>query len=77
MPTPHVLRKTWNSVAIEARIPPEDREALMNHDKRGVNVRHYGFPRNWDMLRGSAQTVERRLLDQLEAKQRSRRRRMN
>jgi integrase len=75
MPTPHVLRKTWNSVAIEARIPPEDREALMNHDKRGVNVRHYGFPRNWDLLRESAQAVERRLLDQLEGKKPPRRRR--
>lgn len=62
LPGPHTLRKTWNSVAIEARVPSEDREALMNHEGRGVNVRHYGFPRNWDGLRESARAVEQRLL---------------
>jgi integrase len=63
MPGPHILRKTWNSVAIEARIPSEDREALMNHEGRGVNAKHYGFPRNWDALRASARIVEKRLLE--------------
>ncbi|MDQ3339070.1 MAG: hypothetical protein M4D80_28250 [Myxococcota bacterium] len=72
---PHVLRKTWNSVAIEARIPAEDREALMNHEGRGVNIRHYGFPRNWDGLRDSACAVERALLDRIKGKKSSRRRR--
>jgi integrase len=72
---PHVLRKTWNSVAIETRIPAEDREALMNHEGRGVNLRHYGFPRNWDALRDSARAVERALLDQIEGKKSSPRRR--
>lgn len=67
LPGPHVLRKTWNSVALElrSRVPAEEREALMNHEGRGVNVRHYGFPRNWDALRESACAVERALLDQI------------
>ena len=75
LPGPHKLRKTWNSVAIEVRIPSEDREALMNHEGRGVNAKHYGFPRNWDALRDSAHAVERGLLDRIEGKSKAKRRR--
>jgi integrase len=65
---PHALRRTWNSVAIEARIPPDDREALMNHEDKGVNLKHYGQPRSWDGLRESARAVEQRLLGLLSGK---------
>lgn len=64
---PHALRKTWNSVAIEERVSKEDREALMNHEGLGVNVRHYGFPRSWDGLRAAAEQVEAGLWKRIKA----------
>lgn len=50
LPGMHPLRKTFNSVAIEIGVSKEHREALMNHEGQGVNVKHYGFPQNWDHL---------------------------
>jgi integrase len=58
VPGVQACRKTWNSVAIEVGIPREARESLMNHEGRGVNVKSYGFPQNWDYLRGCADQVE-------------------
>lgn len=58
LPGVQACRKTFNSVAIEIGVPREAREALMNHEGRGVNVKSYGFPQNWDYLRSCADQVE-------------------
>jgi hypothetical protein len=58
LPGVHANRRTYNSVAIEVGVPREAREALMKHEGRGVNVRHYGRPQNWDYLRQCADQVE-------------------
>jgi integrase len=61
LPGVQACRKTFNSVAIEVGVPKEAREALMNHEGRGVNVKSYGFPQNWDYLRSCADQVEAEL----------------
>jgi integrase len=58
LPGVQACRKTFNSVAIEIGVPKEAREALMNHEGRGVNVKSYGFPQNWDYLRSCADQIE-------------------
>lgn len=58
LPGIQACRKTFNSVAIEIGVPREAREALMNHEGRGVNTKSYGFPQNWDYLRSCADQVE-------------------
>ncbi|MCX5747516.1 MAG: integrase family protein [Proteobacteria bacterium] len=58
LPGIHANRRTYNSVAIEIGIPPEPRLALMNHEGRGVNVKHYGMPQTWDYLRSCASKIE-------------------
>jgi integrase len=58
LPGVQACRKTFNSVAIEIGVPQEARESLMNHSGRGVNVRSYGFPQNWDYLRECATKIE-------------------
>lgn len=58
LPGIQACRKTFNSVAIEIGIPREARETLMNHEGRGVNVKHYGRPQNWDYLRTCADQIE-------------------
>jgi integrase len=66
LPGIQACRKTFNSVAMEIGVPKEAREALMNHEGRGVNVKNYGFPQNWDYLRSCAEDVERALWDRIE-----------
>lgn len=58
LPGIQACRRTYNSVAIEIGIPREARETLMNHEGRGVNVKHYGRPQNWDYLRECAEQIE-------------------
>jgi integrase len=58
LPGIHASRRTFNSVAIEIGIPPEARLALMNHEGKGVNAKHYGLPQNWDYLRECAGRIE-------------------
>jgi hypothetical protein len=65
LPGLHILRKTFNSLAVEIGIAPADREALMNHAGHGVNARHYGFPQNWDHLAWCIAKIEAALLDRL------------
>lgn len=65
LPGVHANRRTFNSVAIEIGVPPEARLALMNHEGKGVNVRHYGVPQNWDYLRTEAQRIEAALWSRL------------
>jgi integrase len=65
LPGLHALRRTWNSIAIEAGIPGEHRRALMNHEGQGVNLRHYGRPETWPAVRKSAETVEAELRQRL------------
>ena len=65
LPGIHANRRTFNSVAIEIGVPPEARLALMNHEGRGVNVKHYGRPQNWDYLRGCAEQIEAALWERL------------
>lgn len=50
LPPVHDLRRTYNSVAIEIGVPKEARNMLLNHERQGVNVKHYGFPQNWEYL---------------------------
>ena len=67
LPGIQACRKTFNSVAMEVGVPKEAREALMNHEGRGVNVKSYGFPQNWDWdyLRSCAESIERALWDRI------------
>lgn len=58
LPGVQASRKTYNSVAMEIGIAQETRERLTNHNGRGVNVRHYGFPEAWDHLRACAEQIE-------------------
>ena len=58
LPGTHANRRTFNSIAIEIGVPAEARESLMNHEGRGVNVKHYGVPQNWDYLRECADKIE-------------------
>lgn len=58
LPGIHANRRTFNSVAIEIGIPPEARLALMNHEGKGVNVKHYGVPQSWEFLRACAERIE-------------------
>lgn len=69
LPGTHANRRTYNSIAIEIGIPPEVRETLMNHEGRGVNVRHYGRPENWNYLAKQAQKIEGELWKRIEASQ--------
>jgi len=65
LPGLHASRKTFNSVAKEIGIPKEARESLMNHEGKGVNVKHYGFPQNWDYLHECAAKIEAALLSRI------------
>ncbi len=65
LPGIHANRRTFNSVAIEIGIPPEARLALMNHEGKGVNVKHYGVPQTWDYLRECAEKIEAALWSRL------------
>ena len=65
LPGIHANRRTFNSVALETGIPLEAREALMNHSGKGVNVKHYGRPQNWDYLRECADKIEAALWERL------------
>lgn len=58
LPGVQACRKTYNSVAIEIGVPREVRERLMNHEGRGVNVKSYGFPHDWQLAREWADKVE-------------------
>jgi integrase len=75
LPGIQACRKTFNSVAMEIGVPREAREALMNHEGRGVNVKSYGFPQNWDYLRSCADDIERGLLDRIKGQRPKRARR--
>ncbi|MDX2091086.1 MAG: integrase family protein [Kofleriaceae bacterium] len=68
LPGIHANRRTFNSVAIEIGVPPEARLALMNHEGKGVNVKHYGAPQNWEYLREQAERVEAALWERLTPK---------
>lgn len=65
LPGIHANRRTFNSVAIEIGVPPEARLALMNHEGKGVNVKHYGVPQTWDYLRTCAEKIETALWQRL------------
>ncbi len=67
LPGIQATRKTFNSVAIEIGVPLEAREALMNHEGHGVNVKSYGFPQNWDYLAEQAALIEAALWKRLKA----------
>lgn len=58
-------RKTFNSVALEIGISEQERKALMNHEGKGVNVRSYGFPQNWDHLAECAAKIEAALWERI------------
>jgi integrase len=75
LPGIQACRKTFNSVAMEIGVPKEAREALMNHEGRGVNVKSYGFPQNWDYLRSCAEDIERGLWDRIKGNRPKRTRR--
>jgi site-specific recombinase XerC len=65
LPGLHALRRTFNSVAQEIGIPLEDREALMNHNGQGVNLRVYTVPQRWDHLADCQRRIEAALLERL------------
>lgn len=58
LPGLHALRRTFNSVAQEIGIPLESREALMNHNGQGVNLRVYTVPQRWDHLADCQRRIE-------------------
>lgn len=61
----HALRRTFNSVAMEIGIPLEAREALMNHNGQGVNLRVYTVPQRWDHLADCQRRIEAALWERL------------
>jgi integrase len=65
LPGLHALRRTFNSVAMEIGVSLEDREALMNHNNRGVNVRVYGVPQRWDHLADCQRRIEAALWERI------------
>lgn len=65
LPGTHANRRTFNSVAIEIGIPTEARLALMNHQGRGVNARHYTAVQSWDLIRECAERIEAALRERL------------
>jgi integrase len=65
LPGLHALRRTFNSVAQEIGIPLEDREALMNHNGQGVNLRVYTVPQRWDHLAECQRRIEAALWERL------------
>jgi integrase len=72
VPGPHTMRRTFNSVAMEAGVPREAREMLLNHAGEGVNVRAYGLPERWDYLAECAAKVEAALWARIRASSESR-----
>ncbi|CAN5908446.1 tyrosine-type recombinase/integrase [soil metagenome] len=68
LPGIHANRRTFNSIAIEIGIPREPRERLMNHEGRGVNVRHYGAPQDWSYTRECADKIEAAIWERLRGK---------
>jgi hypothetical protein len=65
LPGLHALRRTFNSVAQEIGIPLEDREALMNHNAQGINLRVYTVPQRWDHLAECQRRIETALWERL------------
>jgi integrase len=65
LPGLHPLRRTYNSVAREIGIPLEDREALMNHNGQGVNLRVYTVPLRWDYLAECQARIEAALWERI------------
>jgi len=65
LPGIHANRRTFNSVAMEILIPLEARNTLMNHEGKGVNVKHYGVPERWDQVRECAKKIEAALWERL------------
>jgi len=61
----HASRRTHNSVAIEIGVTQEQREALLNHNGKGVNVEHYGVIESWDHLAEAQRRVTDALLERL------------
>ncbi len=68
LPGLHALRRTHNSVGIEAGVLQEHREALLNHNNKGVNVEHYGQPQSWEHLAECQSLISRTLLERLNRK---------
>ncbi|MBX3161187.1 MAG: integrase family protein [Deltaproteobacteria bacterium] len=58
VPGIHVSRRTRNSIAIEIGCPQEIRERLLNHEGRGVNMRHYGRPHDWSLAADWAARID-------------------
>ena len=75
LPGIQASRRTSNSVAMEVGVPQEIRESLMNHSGKGVNVKHYGRPQNWDTLRAAAEQVEAALWSRIRGEMSARKRR--
>lgn len=65
LPGLHALRRTFNSVAQEIGVALEDREALMNHNGQGVNLRVYTVPQRWDHLADCQRRIEAALWERL------------
>lgn len=75
VPGIHISRRTFNSVARKIGIGPEDRETLMNHVGRGVNVKHYVQAERFDHLRECAERIEAALWERIKGSRRTRARR--
>lgn len=65
LPGIHASRRTFNSVAIEIGVPTEARLALMSHEGKGVNAKHYAQPQTWSHLRLEAERIEAALWSRL------------
>jgi integrase len=78
----HDLRRTWNSVAAEIGVPLEIRNMIMNHEgkgvdlkiSRGVNLKHYTKPQNWDYAATWMAQVDAALWERIKGKKSRRRR---
>jgi hypothetical protein len=65
LPGLHDLRRTFNSVAHETGVALEDREALMNHNGKGINLRVYTVPQRWDHLADCQRRIETALWERI------------
>jgi integrase len=71
LPGVHVNRRTYLSIAAEAGISQADREALANHEGKGVNAKHYTRPDNWDHLMAIAERIEAAIWQRIRGEKKS------
>lgn len=68
LPGPHVLRRTYLSIAAEAGISELDRHVLANHSYSSANINAIYISQSWEHLRECQARIEEKLLKRMRAK---------